>query len=765
MDSVSIAKRLKRLTRGMILAVALVGAIGVAATLVLRAGVDAIASSAERVQIGGAILEDLMEMRQAALIYRIAAKPEIAERVSSNAQEVLEQETAALDAGAGPEVAEVQSLTEAYLSHFGQVVERQAERDAGFAALADTGKAVRTALSAIMESAYRDGDPIAALYAGRSQERLLLARLYMERFFADNAETDYAEAMTWLAQAQEQATALQAELQNPERRRLLEEAMAGMAQFGTVADRTRSAIRTRNDESAMLDTIGPKAQTLVEAEIDAAAAVKADAKKAAQTIAWATLAALLATAVGAGYVAARVAGSTAKSIQTGISTIQGAMSTLASGDLDCKIEGAEHDHELGRMAQALVVFRDAAKTRKEAEAAEAQRERERQAEAVAARERQEAAEAKARAKADAERRSMLETLRSSVGAVVTAAAEGDFSPRIEAVFDEPELRDMATAVNRLMSNVEDGMGAMARILEKLAEGDLTQRMTGSYSGLFARLQADVNQTIDTLDGLVREIAEQCEAVGSQAAKMTGDAQDLSKRAEQQAASLEQTAAAMEEISSTAGSSAENASQASATARDASARVDDAAEAMASATRSMEGVKTASDRIADIVAVIDSIAFQTNLLALNASVEAARAGSAGKGFSVVASEVRALAQRAGDASRDIRTLLDQTTGEVEKGVRSVEMTGETLDAVVARVREMAETMQMVTMASREQATGVHEVSGALAQMDRVTQSNAALAEQTRGNARALADAADRMRELIGTFRTRSEGTAQPAAAAA
>jgi methyl-accepting chemotaxis protein len=291
-------------------------------------------------------------------------------------------------------------------------------------------------------------------------------------------------------------------------------------------------------------------------------------------------------------------------------------------------------------------------------------------------------------------------------------------------------------------------------MSRVAAGDLTDRMNGTYAGLFAELQASVNETLATLTKVVDDIAAGCAAVSEQAAQMTDQSVELARRAEQQAASLEETSAAMEEISATARSSAEGAAHANEFATRASGRVDEAGRVVTSAVSAMSDIRGASARIGEIVSVIEGIAFQTNLLALNASVEAARAGAAGKGFAVVATEVRALAQRSSTASQDIKALIDESAAQVNRGVGLVEQTGTTLKEIVEGVRRMAGSLGELVTAGKEQATGVQEVTTAIAQLDVITQKNAALADRSRDLAGELRTRAEAMEGLVATFRTGS-----------
>ncbi len=432
------------------------------------------------------------------------------------------------------------------------------------------------------------------------------------------------------------------------------------------------------------------------------------------------------------------------------------MSELAKGNLEVEITGGEAQHELGDIARALVVFRDnEAAAREQAartKAAEEQAQRDKEAREAAEQE----AERKRQAAAEAERKAMIASLRDSLGSVVDAAADGDFSRRIETKFAEAELDEMAASINTLVQNVESGVAETARVMSELASGNLTDRMSGAFKGKFAELQSSVNGTIGNLSQLVGEIAAQCQGLGNEVDSMSNQAADLARRAEQQAAALEESSAVMEEMSAAAKSSAEGAQTSSRRASEVSAQVDEAGTIVQNAVAAMGDIHTASQKIGEIVSVIDGIAFQTNLLALNASVEAARAGSAGKGFAVVATEVRALAQRSSEASQDIKTLIEESTVQVNRGVSLVEKTGTTLGEIVTGVSAMSATMGDLATTAHEQATGVAEASNAITQMDMITQKNAALADESRETAAKVRQQADAMARMVASFRITDGG---------
>jgi methyl-accepting chemotaxis protein len=249
-------------------------------------------------------------------------------------------------------------------------------------------------------------------------------------------------------------------------------------------------------------------------------------------------------------------------------------------------------------------------------------------------------------------------------------------------------------------------------------------------------------------------------VGSAASEIAAGSADLSARTEQQASSLEETAASMEELSATVRQNSENAQQANQLATTAREAADRGGRVTTQAVEAMTRIEGASQKISDIIGVIDEIAFQTNLLALNAAVEAARAGEAGKGFAVVASEVRTLAQRSAQASKEIKGLILDSGNQVKDGVKLVNAAGEALEGIVGSVKKVADIVSEIAAASAEQASGVEQVNSAVTQMDEMTQKNAALVEESAAAARSLEEQASELTRLIGFFSTGRESAARP-----
>ncbi len=416
------------------------------------------------------------------------------------------------------------------------------------------------------------------------------------------------------------------------------------------------------------------------------------------------------------------------------------MGKLAEGDTETPIDGADRRDEIGAMARALEVFRrnadEVEHLRRDREAADAR-----------------AAEA---------RRAMVARLSDEIGAVVAAVTQGDFAKRVACDFDEDDLNALGRSVNDLAGSVQESVEAVRRVLAGLASGDLSQRMTGAHSGSFAALQQDLNATAETLAGVMGGVSAAVEALHRATGEMAASAHALAERASSQAASLEQTSATMEEMSATVSSNAQAAEEASGKAQAASDASQRSQSAMEGLVAQMEAISGSSDKIASIIGVIESIATQTNLLALNAAVEAARAGEAGKGFAVVAAEVRELARRAGEAASEIKGLIQESRGEVARGVEGVGGARETLSEVVGQMGDLESIIANISGASREQATGVREVSATVSGLDQMTQESSRIADQSESVMATLQRETERLETLASRFRGGEAARARRAA---
>ncbi|HEX5130354.1 MAG TPA: methyl-accepting chemotaxis protein [Usitatibacter sp.] len=299
------------------------------------------------------------------------------------------------------------------------------------------------------------------------------------------------------------------------------------------------------------------------------------------------------------------------------------------------------------------------------------------------------------------------------------------------------------------------------VVDRVASGDLTVQVSGSARDETGRLLAGLLKMRDGLADAVSRIRSSADSVGAAATRMASGHADLSSRTDEQAASLEETASSMEELAATVRQNAESARKANELAAGTSATAAKGGAEMGRVVQTMGGISESSRKIADILGVIDSIAFQTNILALNAAVEAARAGEQGRGFAVVAAEVRSLAQRSAQAAKEIKQLIQDSVDRVDEGKRLVESAGATMDVIVASAQRVTEVMSGIASASREQLTGIEQVSHSVAQMDRVVQQNAGLVAESAAGAQHMADQAAELMELVARFRIAADGVATAA----
>jgi methyl-accepting chemotaxis protein len=287
-------------------------------------------------------------------------------------------------------------------------------------------------------------------------------------------------------------------------------------------------------------------------------------------------------------------------------------------------------------------------------------------------------------------------------------------------------------------------------LKSLASGDLTAQIVAPFPEGYDQLRHDFNDAVSKLGAAFVDVIHAAQGMRVQASTLSGAADGLSRRTEQQASGLEETSAALEEITvavRTTAATAQNVAGLVSAAHDQSGK---SGAIVSSAVDAMQAIEKSSGEIAQIINVIDEIAFQTNLLALNAGVEAARAGEAGRGFAVVASEVRALAQRSADAAREIKALIQSSTQNVGEGVVLVKETGQSLSSVISLIGQIDKLVGQIAAAAKEQSTGLNEVSSAVGRLDQATQQNAAMAEETTAGTQTMSEEARRLATILGRF---------------
>jgi methyl-accepting chemotaxis protein len=320
------------------------------------------------------------------------------------------------------------------------------------------------------------------------------------------------------------------------------------------------------------------------------------------------------------------------------------------------------------------------------------------------------------------------------------------------IFDEQgkvfRVVKFATDVTGRVHAVE----ALAGALTALADGDLQHRVDLSFPENLEKLRHDFNGAVGKLETALGTIGTGAATIEGGASEVRSAADDLSRRTEQQAASIEQTAAALDEIATTSADSSRRAEEAGELVKKTRSSAEQSGKVVKDAVAAMGAIASSSNEINNIIGVIDDIAFQTNLLALNAGVEAARAGDAGKGFAVVAQEVRELAQRSAAAAKEIKALITSSGQQVDQGVSLVERTGSALEEIVSQVQEVSLNVTAIVEAAHEQATGIKEINSAVASLDRGTQQNAAIAEQSTAASHSLAKEVQALNQLLAQFKT-------------
>ena len=392
----------------------------------------------------------------------------------------------------------------------------------------------------------------------------------------------------------------------------------------------------------------------------------------------------------------------ARSVATPVIAMTNAMTKLAAGDTNLTVPAAGRADEIGKMADAVEVFRqNAAENRRLEQEANAQR-----------------------SQSEEQRRRTAE-----------------------------QERIRAEAMAQATTGLADG-------LKQLSAGNLGVQLTQSFAEEFEGLREDFNRSVMQLRETMTAVAESTSSIDSGSREISQSAEDLSKRTEQQAASLEETAAALDQITANVANSSKRAEEARAVAIQANENARHSGAVVANAVDAMGKIEQSSNQISSIIGVIDDIAFQTNLLALTAGVEAARAGEAGKGFAVVAQEVRELAQRSATAAKEIKDLIRNSSAEVGNGVKLVSDTGEALKTIESYIVTINQHMDAIATSAREQSVGLSEVNTAVNQMDQVTQQNAAMVEEANAAGATLANEASRLRGLIGQFQLGGAATYQP-----
>jgi methyl-accepting chemotaxis protein len=349
-----------------------------------------------------------------------------------------------------------------------------------------------------------------------------------------------------------------------------------------------------------------------------------------------------------------------------------------------------------------------------------------------------------------------------IGALVDAVSDGKLDQRISLNGKSGFFEVLAKGLNGVVGTVSDVVAELRKLVQGANDGDLTRSMNlDGKSGLYVSIGSGVNSLVGNMANVVAEVKHMSVQVQAGAEEISKGNLDLSQRTEEQASSLEETASSMEEMTSTVKQTADNAGQANQLALAARQQAEKGGAVVNSAVNAMGGINAASKKIADIIGVIDEIAFQTNLLALNAAVEAARAGEQGRGFAVVATEVRNLAGRSATAAKEIKALIQDSVAKVDEGSKLVDESGKTLEEIVMAVKKVTDIVAEIAAASREQSSGIEQVNKAIMQMDSTTQQNAALVEQAAAASQAIVEQTHGLSALVARYRVAASAGGQAA----
>ena len=744
----------KRISLGFVALLVLLGgiaAISVLANAQISTVFDGYRKTTEQTVAVDRYVEDLFEARIAALRYRFETSDQAAEVVRERIVEMLKVRETAADVftGDADSLAIVDKLTEdaeRFDAAFNRMTSLQKRADDVVRTMDELPSAFEKALNGLLFTARISGDQKTQLHVSQAMQAFIKGLGDVRTYLLTNDSSALETAYPKLNQARSEVDSAASFLRvNGKDIRSAEEALRIIDDYRALVPEAEQLISERNAIRLMeLDSLGPSMQADYSAILDKVSErQRLLGDQGIKSVNWAELAVIAGTLVvllaGIGLAVA-----IGRWIAGAVGNMAGAMTKLAEGQLNVNIRGAEHDHELGQMARALQTFKSSAIRIKEMEAQKRDDDQ----------------------RAEQARRDMMASLQAAFGQVVDAAAAGDFSRRVDVDFNDEALKNLATSVNELLKVVDGGLSETGRVLNNVAEGDLSHRMQGHFAGAFADLQRSLNKTIDQLSQTVAQIQAATGEIDDAATEINSGTDDLSTRTEQTAANLEETAASTEQMAATVKQNAGNARHASQQASSANQNAQTGGEVVEQAVAAMARIESSAQKITDIISVIDEIAFQTNLLALNASVEAARAGEAGKGFAVVAQEVRQLAQRSAKASSDIKTLIQDSNGQVEEGVQLVNQAGESLMEIVSSIGAVASIVEQISSASEEQASGVQEINNSIASLDNMTQQNSALVEESSAAARALTDQSRKLAALIAFFNlgeesNRAERSRRPA----
>jgi methyl-accepting chemotaxis protein len=676
----------KRLSLGFTFVIAVVVALASVAMFVnwrLTQAFDDYKRTASQNVVLVSYLETLLEARLADFSYRQTDSDAHAAEVLSNLAAITGS-TAGRQAFDGQpdllsEIEALQAAAGDYAATFQQAVDLQRQQHAEVTDMMALGSEARIALSEVHSGVATNGlSPFAIEAAGNALQSLLLARVYAERFLMTNDAADLENAQGHLGALRSAGRTLTIALMG---RDVLHaqalDALAKMETFEETLDRVSSFILERNRlRGEVMDMIGASATDRIGQAQTRVQQIQSDTGTSAEMLLDQTRVLVPAGALVALLLSILIAVFIGRSASRALRALGATTRRLAEGDVDVEVAGTEHEHELGQMARALVVFRN----------------------------------------------------------------------------NEVERRAVQAAADRTHAAQERVVASLTASLERLAGGDLTARLEGGIPPEFAGLQSNFNQTMERLNATISEVVETANWLSENAVALGDATTQLSRRNENQAAAIEETSAAATTLAGSVKETASRAAQAKTFAGTTRERSGHGARTVEDTTNAMDRIKASSEKISDIISMIEDVAFQTNLLALNAGVEAARAGEAGRGFAVVASEVGALSQRSAEAASEIRGIIEQAARDVASGVETVGEAGTSIREIGEMVDQIAGLIGEISDAATEQSDNLMSTNASVKQIDSMTQENAAMSEETAATAKRLADGAESLLKLTAQFRT-------------
>ncbi|MCV3272310.1 methyl-accepting chemotaxis protein [Roseobacter sinensis] len=690
--------------------------------------------------VANEMTEDLLEAKFVSQRYWMTKNEDYLASMEENLAEVREVANQLFQSMAGyaeqSEVVAVTELVTLFETTMAEALGYQKERDALLEQSKSFGAKAREQLDNLSDMALRSSDMDAISATSTARSALQDALVFVERFLVTSDAMDAISAAEQIALARDELYFLEEDTQDDARLSLIAATIEDLDGFEGAAIELIAAEESQNDLYNQLDEIGTDALIRMETALDAVVDLQNTLGPIGQDTARASIMIVLGIMALGTVAGGSLAFFSGFMISRELKGVTDNMAELAEGNLDVDIAPSDQTHEVAQMNNAMVVFLENARKARalDLEVKENEKQERERAEAERAREAELAAQKRADEEREREverkRMATLQSFQKEMEGVLAEAAAGDFSNRMSLSFDDRGLVELAGVINTLLEATESNIGDIVRSIGELATGNLGIRIDGKREGAFERMQNDFNDALETLASTMARIMETGQGVSNTAADLEASSVAMAKRAEDSAAAIEETSAAVEEISASVRQVVENAKMANeATERvrqsaDRSRQVSDETEA------SISEMTEASAEIHRVMKVIEDIAFQINLLALNAGVEAARAGEAGRGFSVVASEVRALARRSQDAVQEIGTVIDRNTQSVEAGVEKVGQSRKALEDIISEVEIASGQISDITTAVEQQALGVDEVNSAIQSIDKTAQTNAAaLGEMT------------------------------------